>query len=454
MSTKQCSLAVVVLMLLAATGQAHAGQTFALQSKCQVGSISRIVADLEVGGNLKVAGQDKVQTLPMSVVAKLAYDEKILGLGGLSAEGRRSIRHYDQPSAVIKIDKAVLKPTLRDDRRTIAAELKEKACTLFSPMGPLTREELDLIEVVGNSMLVESLLPAEPVEISKPWQHDNTVLAALLCLDAISHSEVESTLTEVVDGVAKISMAGTLNGAVGGVATEIQLKARYNFDMNSGRVNWFAISIKENRSVGHVGPGLDIVAKLRMQITPDVASELLSEKELSGLPLDLETAGTLLRYESSKSGFGMHHDRRWYFTRDNPDLAVLRLVDRGELVAQCNLSPLKNLKPGERMTLAEFQADVERALGKGFGQFLQASESTNAQGQHVLRVIATGIVAELPIQWNYYLVTSPDGQRVAFAFTLEQNLVERFAEADQSLVDSVEFGSTEQAAAKAGVTKR
>jgi hypothetical protein len=303
-------------------------------------------------------------------------------------------------------------------------------------------------------MLVEALLPTEPVELNKTWQHDNTVLAALLCLDAISQSDVESTLTEVADGLAKISMAGTLNGAVGGVATEIQLKARYNFDMKSGRVNWFAISIKENRSVGHVGPGLDIVAKLRMQISPNATSDLLSEKELAGLPLDLESAGTLLSYQSAKSRFGMHLDRRWYFTRDNPDLAVLRLVDRGELVAQCNLSPLKNLKPGERMALAEFQADVERALGKGFGQFLQASESTNAQGQHVLRVIATGMVAELPIQWNYYLVTSPDGQRVAFAFTLEQNLVERFAEADQSLVDTVEFGSAEQAAGKAGVTKR
>ena len=88
------------------------------------------------------------------------------------------------------------------------------------------------------------------------------------------------------------------------------------------------------------------------------------------------------------------------------------------------------------------------------GQFLQASESTNAQGQHVLRVIATGMVAELPIQWNYYLVTSPDGHRVAFAFTLEQNLVERFAEADQSLVDSVEFGGSQQSASKEGVTKR
>ena len=441
-------------MLLAPTGQVQASETFALQSRCQTGSISRIEADLEVGGNLKITAQDKVQTLPMSVVAKLAYDEKMLSLGSKSAEGRRSVRHYDQPTAVIKIDKAVLKPTLRDDRRTIAAELREKTCTLFSPLGPLTREELDLVEIVGNSMLVESLLPADPVELNKPWQHDNTVLAALLCLDAISQSDVESTLTEVADGVAKISMAGMLSGAVGGVATEIQLKARYNFDMKSGRVNWFAISIKENRSVGHVGPGLDIVAKLRMQITPDASSDLLAEKELAGLPLDLESAGTLLSYQSAKSGFGMHLDRRWYFTRDNPDLAVLRLVDRGELVAQCNLSLLKNLKPGERMPLAEFQADVERALGKGFGQFLQASESTNAQGQHVLRVIATGMVAELPIQWNYYLVTSPDGQRVAFAFTLEQNLVERFAEADQSLVDTVQFGGAEQAAGKAGVTKR
>ena len=424
-----------VLTLLAHGGQAQAGQTYSLQSKCRTGDTTRVEADLEVGGNLKLAGKDKVETLPMSVVAKLTYHEKTLEL----AESRRSARHYDNSNALIKIGKGSVAPTLREDRKLIVATFDGKVRKLSSPVAPLTREELELLDIAGNSLIVEALLPSQPVEIGKSWQHDNAVLAALLCIDAISQAEVDSTLTEVVDNVAKISMNGTVNGAIGGVATEIQLKARYNFDMKAARINWFAISIKENRSVGHVGAGLDIVAKLRMQLTPGGNCEMLSDEHLAGLTLDDEAAGDMLSYVSKSGGFEMYHDRRWHFTRDDADLAVLRMIDRGELVAQCNLSPLKKLKTGEKTSLAEFQADVQKALGKGFGQFVTAAESTNSAGQHVLRVVAIGTVAELPIQWNYYLVSSPDGQRVAFAFTLEQNLVERFGEADQPLVDSVDF---------------
>ena len=44
----------------------------------------------------------------------------------------------------------------------------------------------------------------------------------------------------------------------------------------------------------------------------------------------------------------MLHDRRWHVTVDRPELTVLRLVDRGELIAQCNISPAPDAKPGNR----------------------------------------------------------------------------------------------------------
>ena len=42
-------------------------------------------------------------------------------------------------------------------------------------------------------------------------------------------------LGQITDGVAEIAAAGTVNGAVGGVATEIELKAKYRFDISSRR---------------------------------------------------------------------------------------------------------------------------------------------------------------------------------------------------------------------------
>ncbi|MCH9007895.1 hypothetical protein IIA29_07795 [candidate division KSB1 bacterium] len=109
-------------------------------------------------------------------------------------------------------------------------------------------------------------------------------------------------------------------------------------------------------------------------------------------------------------------------------LAVLRMVDRGELLAQCNLSALPKVK--KPVTLAEFQRDVERSLGNNFGRFVSAAQNVNESGYAVFRVVVRGTVSQLPIQWIYYLVQDRRGHRVSLAFTLEQSLRERFAEAD------------------------
>ena len=98
-------------------------------------------------------------------------------------------------------------------------------------------------------------------------------------------------------------------------------------------------------------------------------------------------------------------------TEDEPKLTVLRLVDRGELVAQCNISPLPKLE--KPIPLAEFQRDVERSLGKNFGKFVAAGQTINETGYAVFRVVVHGEVGGLPIEWIYYLVQDRTGKRVS-----------------------------------------
>ena len=70
------------------------------------------------------------------------------------------------------------------------------------------------------------------------------------------------------------------------------------------------------------------------------------------------------------------------------------------------------------------------------------------------RVVAVGVVAELPIEWHYFLVNDGQGQQVVFAFTAESSLVPKLSECDQSIVDSVEFlGEASRAAALPATTR-
>ncbi len=125
-------------------------------------------------------------------------------------------------------------------------------------------------------------------------------------------------------------------------------------------------------------------------------------------------------------------------TSDDSKLAVFRLLDRGELVAQCNISAVP-ADSSKGVNLAEFQKDVQSSLGKNFGQFINASQSTGDAGYKILRVVVHGNVSKLPIEWVYYLIADDHGQRVSMAFTLEESLVDRFAQADRALVNAVQL---------------
>jgi hypothetical protein len=139
------------------------------------------------------------------------------------------------------------------------------------------------------------------------------------------------------------------------------------------------------------------------------------------------------------------HNRRWFTTADEKRLTVFRYVDRGEFVAQCNVALLPDSPTNESLNLAGFQKDIEKSLGKQFGQFVSAKEETDDAGRRVYRVVVTGTASGLPIQWTYYLFSTRDGNRLSVAFSVEQPLVERFGNADREFLRSLEIAPPQTA---------
>ena len=306
------------------------------------------------------------------------------------------------------------------------------------PDEPLTRQELDLVDVPGGTLVLDRLLPADPVAVGESWKLTDRVLANLLCLDAVSWTDVRSTLGTVKDDIADIGTTGKVAGAVGGVSTEIEVKARYKFSLEQKRIVYFALLIKEKRAIGHIGPGLDTVAKVLVKISPISGSEKLTAEVIQTLSRSVPPEMTRLSFRSAGGEFGFLHDRRWFLTTEDPKLAVFRYLERGELIAQCNVSAVPTTQK-KALTLAEFQRDIQTSLGKNFGQFVSARQSTNDHGHTIFRVVVHGTVSKLPIQWVYYLIGDSKGRRVSLAFTLEESLVDRFSEADRLLAASIQI---------------
>lgn len=260
-----------------------AAATYELRSGRKPGHIDRVTALLEVGGHVTEKTDGKIQRKKMSVVCSLSYHERTLEVPGPSTAGLRSVRFYDQAAAVVKKiveneeNKGEMKLALRPQRRLIGVQSDTQDVTLFGPRGPLSRDELELLDIQGNSLLLDRFLPEKPVAVGDTWRHSAELMAALLCVDQVATADVQSTLSGVTGNDVRIEMTGRVEGAVDGVTTEIDIKAKYRFDLGRKRIDWFALLIKEVRNASPVANGVDAVARVQVQVTPAADSPELTD---------------------------------------------------------------------------------------------------------------------------------------------------------------------------------
>ena len=388
-------------------------------------------------GHLKVLHGKEIRSLKLNVQAELAYAERHRATAD-SAAGRAALRHYERAHARIQVEQNDSTRELRAARRLVAAWCDGAQASLASPRGPLTRDELDLIEIPGNTLVLDLLLPERPVAVGSTWEHPADHMALLLALDAASLSTVTSTLKSFTADEARVELAGRVQGAVGGVATELDLAGKYTFDRRLNQITWLALRIKENRSIGHAAAGLDVTANLQVAIAPLDACEQLPDEALASLPDAPDANLLLLEHLSTAGGYRLLYDRRWHITDEDALSVAMRFIDRGELVAQCNAAAVP--APGaEPVALEAFQRDLQKALGASFGQFVHATQGTTPSGYTLLDVLVHGEAAELPIAWHYYHVSRGNDRQVVLAFTYEQGLSEAFAGQAEAMVGALRF---------------
>jgi hypothetical protein len=396
---------------------------------------------VEVEGKLKINGDGKeTKHVPLKATGELHYFERLLP-AAKKGTATRIVRQYQSAQAKIRLHESDIANELRPERRLIGVQLTGDGSTFFSPSGSLTREELELVSVPGGGVVLESLLPDKAAKVGDKWPLGDAIVARLLDLDSVSQHDVTCTLDSVKEkeNVTILSLAGKVTGAIDGVSSDIELKGKINYDLKQRTITWLTLAYKENRAIGHSQPGFEVMTTVRMVSAPSQPVAALGDKALANLALDASPGQTLIEMESDSGGFHLTHDRRWTVIMERPDLTVLRFVDHGDLVSQCNISPLPALAKGEELSMEGFQAEVKRVLGKNFEEMIEATEETSENGLRILRVVVAGEAGELTIQWTYYHVSDEAGHRASLVFTIESNLLERFASVDREFVANFEY---------------
>ena len=120
---------------------------------------------------------------------------------------------------------------------------------------------------------------------------------------------------------------------------------------------------------------------------------MVTDRDLADLPLEPNDANRLLMFDTPAWNVRFYHDRRWHLFHQTSDVALLRLLDKGGLIAQCNIKKVPDAAPGKHLSREQFQADIERALGNNFQEFVQAETLRLKEGLFVERVVAVGTCA-------------------------------------------------------------
>lgn len=445
--------------LLAAETKSKSLTKYDLTPTAQI--TNHVKVTLEVGGDLltrknptdplakvdpKANPNEGAMLVPMSVHASLEYDERHFS-------ATRSARHYQTAEATIKTGDTGKQPKLSADRRlmitdVVANDEASKQVSLYSPAGPLSRQDLDLVDVIGCTTVINGLLPTEPVAEGDEWIIDADVMGPLLGLDSVAFCEVTSLLDDGNAKFARFQFAGTVHGTVDGSATEFDVRAIGLFSRERKQITQVNLAIREDRKVGPATPGFKGVAKARIALRQIGRSAPLAKIDANAEP---ETQLKQLALNADQQGFRLQHDRGWYLAGEERQSVTLRRVDRSQLVAQSTFTTLPPKKADRQVTLEQFEKDIRFSLGNTLGELVSTEQWTNPAGCQCLGLVARGEVQGVPVEWRYYLAApAGDGHSISLATTVEQSAVEDAGQADRDLVNALELVEPKKASKVAG----
>jgi hypothetical protein len=401
--------------------------------------IESVEVQVKVSGTAEFA-IEKGQFLahPIAAQANLKFRERWLPGAGRDAEALRALRFYDSLATEVKVADHATRSQLSADRRLMVAQGRSEGILFYSPLGLLTAADLELLRAPGDTLSLVALLPSTPMSVGDKWSPPAWVGQMLTDTEAAAKSELTCTLESVADDKARVTVSGTVVGATGGSSGKVELHGWYQFDLRARLLSRAELDQTEERTVGPVSPGLKVTAKTVVVRAASSESQGLSQEAASAVPLDPPVAMTRLQFRAPWN-IEITHDRDWHVFQQNPQIAVLRLVEQGTLIAQCNLTPIRAAVAGQHVSANQFQDDIRTSLGPRFRSIEKAEQVPTDDGRFLYRVAVVGEANKNPLTWIYYLCAAANGSQTSSVFAVDSSLLKRLGDRDLEMMKSLRF---------------
>ena len=408
--------------------------------------------EVTIGGAVVTSGgAQKTFRHDLDASAAYRFYERRLTGAGRDAAAFRCVRNFSQAAVRTKISDQLTEASLPASLRLIAAYGKRQGLVRFAPNGLLTRDTLDLLDIPGDPLAIVALLPEREVEVGDEWKPADWAVQMLTAIEAVEESAMTCTLDSAANGKARVKFTGRIAGVRLGAPTNIELSGTFDYDLTDKLITAVTLNHAERAAMGTVTPGVESKVLVTVNRSLSKADGGLTDAVMEALPLEPPADRLPLVLDAAPWGLQLVHNRGWHVFHasyeNDPKVCILRLLDHGTLICQCNFSPVPSAKAGSHTPLEEYEASIRQALGEQFSEFADRSNVPTSDGRKIFRVTAVGNYVlpdgneskKVPMSWTYYLVTHPSGRQVSFVFAVEPGLRERLAEQDVQLVESLTF---------------
>jgi hypothetical protein len=439
MAISRLTGAVILATLFAGGVRA---ETYPLAEVPQSGECFEVQITLKLAGEISVAQEGQPVKLKLATQAEHRFREKVLAVQKDSPLVTKAARHYDDVRATLTVDGTTSQRTLRTERRLVVAQRAQDALLCYSPAGLLTRGEVESVSEHFDTLALAGLLPSKAVAVGDTWKVDNSVAQALCQFEGLVDNTLTGTLTAVKNGEAVITIAGAARGIELGAQVKMTVTATVKFDVAGKRLTAVEWTQKDDRDQGPASPAATAEATVTLTRKCIEEPKELTDVALAGVPAGLETPAplTLVTIRDTKNRFELNVGRDWQVVSQTDARLVLRLLDRGDFVAQATITPWQKAEPGKHAEIKEFREQMLGSPGWQAEDVLQEGELPNqADGRYVYRLTARGEMDGVKVVQCFYLVANAKGDQVVTAVTLKQTQVTKLGARDMILVDGLEL---------------
>jgi hypothetical protein len=310
------ALLVLAAFTLAETARAQA--PVRLAEAFAPGYEYHVSSRVEINGALTLppekAGQAP-KALAVTGKSAIEYDERVLAR---ERDGRvgKTVRLYRRIDFERNVGDQPQQSTIRPQVRRLVLLRLGQAEVPFSPDGPLTWQEIDLVRTDVFTPALAGLLPAMAVQPGDRWPASAEAVQELTDLEKVEEGGLSCKLEEVTTlgnrRHARVGFSGTVRGLGEDGPSRHQLDGYFFFDLESNHLSYLSVRgvqqllDKDGKAAGKVEGNFVLTRR------PHTKAQELSDAELRRLVLEPNDDNTQLLYESPELGIQLLHPRRWH----------------------------------------------------------------------------------------------------------------------------------------------